>query len=143
GWLALLAPSLALLAPTAAHAVGTDPVLRWNEVALEAVAQDHSGTFGPPEQGGPTRTSRALAIVHAAIHDAVSAIDGSYEPYLAHLQAPRHASLDAAVAQAAHDTLAGLYPAQRDVFAAALAGDPAPPAPPDRRHTGADAGPPP
>ena len=60
-----------------------DPVLNWNAIALQAVADDHSGTFGAPVQGGPTRTSRALAIVHIAIYDAVNAIVGDHEPYLA------------------------------------------------------------
>jgi hypothetical protein len=101
-----------------------DPVLYWNDVALQAVVDDHSGTFGAAEQGGPTRTSRALAIVHLAIYDAVNAIVGGYEPYIEigdtgltdeQVQA---ASVHAAVAQAAHDTLAALYPSQVDVFAA-------------------------
>src|SRR5438046_2288208 len=45
-----------------------DAVLRWNAVALQAVVDDHSGTFGPAEHGGPTRTSWALAIVHIAMY---------------------------------------------------------------------------
>ena len=53
-WLAFAVSCLALLAPAASLAAATDPVLRWNAVALDAVAQDHSGSFGAPEQGGPT-----------------------------------------------------------------------------------------
>src|SRR4051812_18077620 len=53
-----------------------DMVLGWNSVALQAVANDHSG--GVSSQAGPTRTARALAIVHVAISDAVSNIDRSY-----------------------------------------------------------------
>ncbi len=122
-WLAVPALYLALLAPGASGTVATDPVLRWNAIALEAVAEDHGGSFGAPEQAGPTRASRALAIVHAAIHDAVCAIDASYEPYHTRIHAPKHASLDAAVARAAHDALAALYPAQGELFAAARAED--------------------
>jgi hypothetical protein len=100
-----------------------DPVLAWNAIALQAVADDHTGTFGPPDQGGPTRTARALAIVHAAIFDAVNSIDRSYQPYLTLVRLRPHAdvSLAAAVAAAAHDILVALYPAQRQVFEAALA----------------------
>ncbi|MGH7288164.1 MAG: vanadium-dependent haloperoxidase, partial [Myxococcota bacterium] len=122
-WLRVSILSLPLSTAAVAQAVPTDPVLRWNEVALEVVAEDHSGTFGAPEQGSPTRAARALAIVHAAIHDAVSAIDGSYEPYHMQMKAPPHTSIDAAVARAGHDTLVALYPAQHEVFAVALAQD--------------------
>src|SRR5204862_5525723 len=55
----------------------------WNKVTLDANALDHtppapgeSRVFG--EQLGPHRTSRAFAIVHIAILDAVSAISGMY-----------------------------------------------------------------
>lgn len=99
-----------------------DPVLHWNAIALQAVADDHTGTFGPPEQGGPTRAARALAMVHAAIYDAVNSIDGSHEPYLtlAPVGGDGNPSLDAAVAEAAHATLVALYPAQKSVFHAAM-----------------------
>jgi hypothetical protein len=63
----LLASLVGTSAAMAADPPGRDAVLDWNAVALEAVVHDHSGTFGPAVQGGPTRTSRALAIVHAAI----------------------------------------------------------------------------
>src|SRR5215213_9514011 len=99
----------------------TDFVLDWNAVALQTVADDHSPLVVPsPEQGGPTRTARALAMVHAAIFDAVNSIDQSYEPYLVPLRAPKGTSMGAAVAQAAHDTLAALYPHQKPDFDAAL-----------------------
>jgi hypothetical protein len=89
-------------------------VLRWNTVAIDAGAVDHSG--GTPSQGGPTRTARALAIVQTAVFDAVNAIDRQYQPYAVPRRAPRDASSKAAVAQAAHDTLAALYPDQKATF---------------------------
>ena len=102
----------------------SDPVLLWNAIALQAVVDDHSGTFGPPEQGGPTRTARALAMVHAAVFDAVNSLDRSYTPYLTLVRLRPHpeVSIAAAVAAAAHGTLVALYPAQRAVFDAALTG---------------------
>lgn len=96
-----------------------DAVLDWNAVALAAVARDYSDPSRPPEQGGPTRTSRALAIVHAAIYDAVNSIVPEYEPYIVYTRAPE-ASVDAAVATAAHHTLTALYPGQKAAFDAAL-----------------------
>jgi membrane-associated phospholipid phosphatase len=98
----LLAAAAALAAPRAGAA---DPVLRWNQVALDAVAADHGGAR---EQAGPTRGSRALAIVHAAVYDAFQRL-------------PRGAWAQAAIARAARDTLAALYPSQQGVFDAALA----------------------
>ena len=51
-----------------------------------------------------------LAIVHAAIYDAVNAIDGTHEPYLLDIHAPPDASQAAAAATAAHHVLVGLVP---------------------------------
>jgi hypothetical protein len=95
---------------------GDDPILRWNDVALQAVVDDHSGTFGPPEQGGPTRTARALAIVQIAAFDALNAIEGDFTPYIPVGMSATGASREAAVAQAAHDALVALYPNKRSVF---------------------------
>jgi hypothetical protein len=94
-----------------------DSILFWNDVSLEAVAQDHSGM--PPEldQGGPTRTSRALAIVHLAMYDAFNSIANLFTPYLSNLPVPPDsASQDAAIGEAAYVTLANLYPNQFDRF---------------------------
>jgi hypothetical protein len=93
----------------------------WNKVMLDANALDHtppapgeSRVFG--EQLGPHRTSRAFAIVHIAILDAVSAISGMYQTYTGIEPAPWDASLEAAIAQAAHDTLVQMYPSQAPHF---------------------------
>ena len=51
-----------------------DPILIWNEVALEANAVNHTNGQERGE-GGPTRSSRALAIVHLAMYDAYVGID--------------------------------------------------------------------
>jgi hypothetical protein len=100
---------------------GLDIVRRWNQIAITAVGIDHTpGAPGTPhiygEQLGPHRTSRALAIVHIAIFDAVNAITGGYESYTDLPPVPRGTSLQAAVAQAAHDTLVELYTSQAPSF---------------------------
>ncbi len=99
---------------------GSDPMARlrhWNEVALNTSGLDHTPValgenrvFG--EQFGPTRASRAMAIVHIAIFEAVNAIAGAYQSYTGLHPAPHSASMDAAIAQAAHDTLVALFPSQ-------------------------------
>src|SRR5207253_4268388 len=75
------------------------------------------------QQFGPTRASRAMAIVHIAIFDAVNAIAGGFESYSGIPRAPIDTSLQAAVAQAAHDTLVAMYSSQAPTFDAALAED--------------------
>ena len=87
-------------------------VVRWSSVAINAIAVD-SAIGGPGLQLGPTRASRAMAIVHIAISDAVNGITGEFKSYTGLSSASATISVDAAVAQAAHDTLLGLYPNQR------------------------------
>jgi hypothetical protein len=105
-----------------------DWLKRWNEIAINASGLDHT----PPEPGetrvfheqlGPGRASRAIAIVHIAIFDAVNAIVGGYKSYTGLPAVRGEASRHAAIAQAAHDTLADLFPAQAASFDAELASD--------------------
>jgi len=98
-----------------------DVVRRWNEILLVANALDHTPVspgenrvFG--EQLGPHRTSRAFAIVHIAIFDAVNAIVSGHKSYTGLAPASRDTSIIAAVAQAAHDALVELYPSQKPSF---------------------------
>ena len=111
------------------HEVG--PLARlhhWNEIAINTSGLDHTPVatgeqrvFG--EQYGPTRASRAMAIVHIAIFEAVNAIAGDYESYTGLPSASHSASMDAAIAQAAHDTLVALFPSQTASCDAQLADD--------------------
>lgn len=95
-----------------------DPILFWNDVALEANRESH--TNGEDEQTGPALSSRALAIVHLAMYDAYAGVINdptNLPPYLPSLPAPvPGASADAAVAAAAHATLSKLFPSQKPFF---------------------------
>lgn len=103
-------------------------VKHWNRIAIDASGVDHTPP-GPTEerpfgeQIGPGRSSRAMAIVHIAMFDAVNAIVGGYRSYTGIPSAPPESSIDAAVAQAAHDTLVELFPGQRKSFDQRLASD--------------------
>lgn len=105
-----------------------DHILFWNEVALEANRQDFTvilaGQTKPmPEQGGPTLSSRALAIVHLAMYDAQAGVvnNSSMPRYLAAPPNPAaNASAAAAVAHAAHRCLIALFPRQIPFFDAKL-----------------------
>ncbi len=97
-----------------------DAILHWNEFAMEVVSVDHTlATL--KEQAGPVAASRALAIVHGAMFDAINSIHGKYEPYLLKVVGTSGADIDAAVGQAAHDTLKELFPGQSVSIDAALA----------------------
>jgi hypothetical protein len=94
----------------ASAAASTDAVVPWNQTLLKIVR-----TAGA--QPATVHPTRSFAIMHAAVYDAVNAIDATHKPYLVHIEhVSPHASQDAAAAAAAHDTLLALYPA----FQAAL-----------------------
>ncbi|NJL51717.1 MAG: vanadium-dependent haloperoxidase [Hydrococcus sp. SU_1_0] len=56
-------------------------ILKINDLALKLVAKDFSDGH-KPSNGGPTKTSRALAIIHLAAHDAYAKITGELTPRL-------------------------------------------------------------
>ena len=102
----------------------SDPILFWNERALEADRTAH--TNGQGEQTGPTLSSRALGIVHLAMYDAYAgAVNDAkdYPPYIATAPDKPIKPEDAAdaVAGAAWCTLSTLYKSQRAYFDAFLA----------------------
>ena len=88
---------------------GTDALHRWNQIANDASGYDHANAR---EQLGPGRASRAMAIVHIAMFDAMNAVTRDFESYMDVERPKGYISLDAAIAQAAHDTLVPLFPAQ-------------------------------
>ena len=116
------------VAPPSTKYQQSDPVRRWNEIAVNATGLDHTPV--PPgdprifgEQFGPGRSSRAMAIVHIAIFDALNAVNHRYRGYTGVEDYQRPIAPWAAVAKAAHDTLVALYPSQAGTFDARLAED--------------------
>jgi hypothetical protein len=82
-----------------------NPVIQWNRNLLVIVRT-------PGAQSPTVHPTRSFAIMHAAIYDAVNAIDRTHQPYLIRLAGvPRSASQDAAAVAAAHRVLVALYPA--------------------------------
>jgi hypothetical protein len=102
-------PAAANLRSPARHARTREsgqPVIDWNRILLSIVNT-------PGAQPANIQPTRNFAILHAAIYDAVNAIDRTHEPYLISVRAPRDASETAAADAAAHTALVGLYPAQQ------------------------------
>jgi hypothetical protein len=87
-----------------------NPVIEWNRTLLVIVR-----TAGA--QPATVHPTRNFAILHAAIYDAVNAIDRTHQPYLVRLaHVPRDASQDAAADAAAHEVLVNLYPSFKDTL---------------------------
>jgi len=87
-----------------ASAQPVNPVIQWNRTLLAIVRT-------PGAQSPTIHPTRSFAIMHAAIYDAVNAIDRTHRPYLVRLSGvPRSASQDAAAVAAAHQVLVVLYP---------------------------------
>ncbi|HEY0788721.1 MAG TPA: vanadium-dependent haloperoxidase [Thermoanaerobaculia bacterium] len=106
-----------MLSAIGAATAVANPVVYWNEVTMQAMT---AGRPGPPGL-------LDAAIVHAAMHDAVQAIEGDYEPYFfSDPSAAGVGSADAAAVAAAYGTLVRLYPGQLSIlyakYAAYIAG---------------------
>ena len=117
--LALLGAGLSLRASASAHtsrdagkpasgraaAQSVNPVVQWNRTLLVIVRT-------PGAQAPTVHPTRNFAIMHAAIYDAVNAIDRTHEPYaVSFTGASPNASQEAAAAAAGHEVLVVLYPA--------------------------------
>lgn len=114
---ALMAVSAISAVPAAAAAhvrPGPAPrtaVVHWNEIAQHEIVPPAPAAPVPP----PSSMS-VMAPVQLAVYDAVVAIEGGYRPYLRPLRRRPGASVDAAVAAAAHDVLVHFFPARLDAL---------------------------
>lgn len=96
-----LEPSQVSLSESGPEAApGVQAMATWNVIALRTTL---AGPFSPP------RESRSLAIVFAAVNDAVCSITRECDTYAGRIAVSHHASIEAAVDAAAHDALASLY----------------------------------
>jgi hypothetical protein len=118
--LAVTAAVFALASPALARA---DAVTDWNTTASTAIVTN----AGQP----PAVSALSYAIVQGAVYDAVNAIAGGYQPYLARPDANPWDSKEAAAATAAFKMLAWLFPGQLvalqstyDAYIAALPDEP-------------------
>ena len=88
----------------AATSTGTNAAIDWNAIAVQALA-----TAAPPRPGPVVFLD--LAVVQAAVHDAVQAIDQRFEPYHVAIKGAS-GSPEAAAAKAAQDVLVNIVPGQ-------------------------------
>src|SRR5262245_35203112 len=100
-YMAMAILAILFLAPASANA---DAVADWNAIAVQTIS---AATPALPA----TVSFLDMAIVQAAVYDAVQAIDKRFKPY--HVEIPgASGSPEAATAKAAHDILVNLFPAQ-------------------------------
>jgi hypothetical protein len=107
----------------------SDAVMYWNEALLEINARDH--TTVPPGKPvptrGPTGSSRAFAIVHLAIYDAVALTTGKPSYTGVTYNGPfTPEATEAAIAAAAQTALTSLFPEHAGYVAAHTAARPMP-----------------
>src|ERR1700692_4538883 len=92
---AILTLNICLSDRAGSATVQENPVIQWNKTLLTIVRT-------PGAQPATVHPTRSFAVMHAAIYDAVNAIDGAHRPYLVRLEhISPHASQDAAGASAA------------------------------------------
>ena len=84
-----------------------DVVTQWNTAALTAIRSNRTP---------PPIASRALAMLHVSMFDAVNGIGRSYEPFFVREMLRGSGSEEAAASAAAHKVLVSLFPASEAVF---------------------------
>jgi membrane-associated phospholipid phosphatase len=90
--------------------LGAEQVLRWNQLALNAIATNRTA---------PPLASRQLAMVSIAMYDAANSVTRQGgKNYLIDSKAPSKTNVDVAVGMAAYRVLSTLFPAQKAIFKA-------------------------
>ena len=111
--------AIAIFLGIATGTARADTITDWNQTAIEVMKIAKVG-------GNPW--SRALAMMHVAMSDAVNAVQNKYTRYLTTVPAAPGASAEAAAAAAARQTLLALFPAQKamidDAYANSIKGIP-------------------
>lgn len=106
----LLLPVPIAVAPAAESQNSPQAVVVWSMEAQRAIVRT-AGKF-------PGDAAVFMGIVHAAIYDAVVAIEGGARPYAITPTVPAGASSEAATAAAAHGVLVGMFPGQQSTLEA-------------------------
>lgn len=91
------------------HSANADIVSDWN-ATIRGMMQ-HDGT-NAVNSANPGWSTRSIAMMNGAIYDTFQAMHRTHTPFMADMQAPAGASLDAAVNQAAYDILSHCYPGE-------------------------------
>jgi hypothetical protein len=107
-----LLAAIAVFIAVASGPARADTVTDWNETAIEVMKAARVA-------GNPW--SRALAMTHVAMSDAINSVQGRYTRHVATVPAVAGASAEAAAAAAARQILIQLFPGQTAIIDAAYA----------------------
>ncbi|HSL29218.1 MAG TPA: vanadium-dependent haloperoxidase [Anaerolineales bacterium] len=89
-----------------ADSAGPEAVITWNAIAVRTI-------LAPPTPQSPPASFVYASFTQAAVFNALVAIEGGYQPYKSDLEPNPEASIDAAVATAAHHVLLHYFPSQQ------------------------------
>jgi hypothetical protein len=103
---------IAIAALLRAGPARADAVSDWNAITSQVIA--NAAAINSPPRPGPSAILD-FAMVHLAVHDAVQAIEGQFEPYAIEIPGASGSSI-AAAAAAAHDMLVNRFPGQAAGF---------------------------
>jgi hypothetical protein len=92
-----------------------DIVTDWNATFRSAAQRDGADVINYANPGWSTR---AIAITNGAIYDIFQSFNPTYKPFMVNTQAPSGASMDAAINQAAYETLVMSYPNEHTMITA-------------------------
>jgi hypothetical protein len=98
------APLMAFAALGSLPVARADAAVDWNTIAIDTIS-----TASPPRPGPVGFLD--MAVVQAAVYDAVQAIGGKFKPYRVEIPGAS-GSPEAAAAKAAHDVLVNIFPPQ-------------------------------
>ena len=104
--------ALGVLAALASNTAYADAITDWNETTRAVLRAANSG-------GNPA--SRALAMVHVAMADAVNSVQDRHTRYVASVPKAPNASPEAAASSAARHVLIQVYPSQKPLIEQAYA----------------------
>ena len=83
-----------------------EAVIAWNAIAVRTI-------LAPPTPQPPPSSFVYASFVQAAVYNAVVAIEGGYQLYKSRLESSPGASVDAAIAAAAHHVLVHYFSSQQ------------------------------
>ena len=104
----VLVCAIAMIAvPGLSATARADVITNWNSAALNAIRVNRTS---------PPIASRALAILHVAMYDAINGITRTHEAYMVRGDVPSSASKEAAASAAARTVLIALFPSATSSF---------------------------
>ena len=110
----LCAAVSALLLASSASQLRADAILDWNATIRQVIQANAT-------HANPGWSTRAMAITNGAMYDVLMGFDRTHQPFKHTALAPAGASQQAAVAQAAYQSLMFSYPGQQPILDAAIA----------------------